>query len=416
MAKRKKNILMITDSSFPADVRIRQEAFTLKDNGYNVSIISAKSNGLAFFQNVEGVNVYRIPKVEIFKKRKHFKGKAHTLLNSLFNAAMGVIGYGFEFCYFTFSAFILSFFVWFKHNFDIIHTHNPPDTLFAIALFYKLFGKKFVYDHHDLSADLYVEKYRPKIRLIYNILLFLEKISCKTADYVIATNESYKSIEVERSRIKLEKVYVVRNGPDLTKLQIVEGIDDIRKRANTILCYLGAINVQDGVDNVLYVLDKIVHTYNYRDIFLVVIGDGDYLFKIKSLACQLKIEKYILFTGFIGDVHELNKYLSTADIFLDAAPSSFLNDNSTFIKIMEYMVFRKAIVSFDLRESSISLKDAGLLIPLNDVDRMAQAVIDLIKDEKTKNKLAENAAQRVKELSWDRVSVPLLELYRNFNA
>lgn len=44
-------------------------------------------------------------------------------------------------------------------GFDVIHAFNPPDLFFLIGSFFKLFGKKFLFDHHDLCPELYEAKF-----------------------------------------------------------------------------------------------------------------------------------------------------------------------------------------------------------------------------------------------------------------
>jgi glycosyltransferase involved in cell wall biosynthesis len=408
-------ILMLVDSNFPIDIRVKREAYTLTEYGHEVSVIAVKYHGQAYFEIIRGVKVYRIPKIEIFKRGKHATSSNISGYGKLLTLLKGIIGYSIEFLYFTMGCFFLSFIAIVKDKFDVIHTHNPPDTLFLVAGFYKLFGKKFVYDHHDLSPDLFLEKYGSKGNLIYRILLLLEKHSCRTADLIIASNESYKKIEVERCGVNPRDIYVVRYGPDLNEMKITDPIQEIKSSGKTVLCYLGEINLQDGVDYLLYALSKIIYQYNYKDVCLLIIGDGDYLAKIKELANKLKVSEYIIFAGFIYDRNLLNRYLSSADIFVDAAPYSFLNNNSTFIKHMEYMVFQKPVVSFSLKESVFSLKDAGLFVPPNDTDQMAKAIIKLINNEPQKKQLGENAEKRVKELSWDKVSRPLIEAYKRLD-
>ena len=80
---------------------------------------------------------------------------------------------------------------------------------------------------------------------------------------------------------------------------------------------------------------------------------------------------------------------------------------------MEYMVFAKPIISFDLEESVYSLKDAGVIIESNDIGKMSDEIINLISDNTRKKQLGDNALKRVKELSWDVVSLPLLDLYND---
>jgi len=410
---RRINSLMLTESNFPHDPRVRQEAFKLVENGHGVSVIAIKGRGQSYCEEIKGVRVYRVPKIEIFKYGKQSKVSNLPQLQRIIVLLKGMIGYCFEYLYFTVACFFTSLLVLLKDGFDVIHTHNPPDTLFAVPLFYKILGKKFIYDHHDLSPELFLEKYESGKITIYKLLLRLEKISCKLADRIIATNESYKKIEIERCGVKEEDIYVLRNGPDLNEMIATEPIAGIRSRAKTILCYLGAINVQDGVDYLIQCLSKIVNQHHYEDVLLMVIGDGDYLFKIKELAAERGLMRYVLFTGFIFDRAELNRYLSTADIFVDAAPYSFLNDNSTFIKHMEYMVFQKPVISFALKESMFSLGDAGVFIRPNDTQAMAKAILELAHDENRRKEYGIKAAERVKELTWDKVSIPLLQAYES---
>ena len=409
-------ILMLTESNYPFDIRIRQEAIKLTQNGYQVTVLGIKDKGQKPSEIIDNVKVYRIPKIELFKQGKHPPIGKVSSLKRLGTVIKAVIGYGFEFTYFTVACYLYSLVIFFKQGFDVIHTHNPPDSLFIVALLWKPFGVKFVYDHHDLSPDLFMEKYGARGKLIYKILLFLEKMSCKMADIIIATNESYKKIEIARCGIPAERIFVVRNGPDLTEMKICEPIPEIRSKAGTILCYLGAINIQDGLDYLLDTLHKIVFIFDYKDILLLVIGDGDYLCRIKELAENLALNKYIFFAGYISDRTELCRLLSTADIFVDAAPKSFLNDNSTFIKHMEYMLFGKPVVSFALKESMFSLNGAGIFAKPNDTMDMAEKILDLIRDSDKRLKSGLMARDRVKKnLSWDKVSEPLLQAYKSLH-
>ncbi len=408
-------ILMLTESNFPHDTRVKQEAYKLNEHGHDVSVIAIKDREQNYYEINRNIRVYRVPKVQLFKYGKQYKTMNLPFLDRLSTLLMAIAGFGFEWLYFTAACFLLSLLLFLKDNFDVIHTHNPPDTLFTVALFYKLLGKKFVYDHHDLSPDLFSEKYGSRYKSVYQLLLLLEKLSCRTANLIIATNESYKAIEVIRCRVKPEDIYVVRNGPDLNEMKITNPIEQIKAERKVVLCYLGIINIQDGVDYLLEAFSRIVHKYKKRDVLLLIIGEGEYLHKIKELAATMDINQFLHFTGYILDRNELNRYLSTADIFIDTAPYSFLNDNSTFVKLMEYLIYGKPIVSFALKESMHSLKDAGIFVPPNDTDQLARTIIDLMNDQERKNQLGSNAIKRGKELSWNKVSKPLIEAYERLS-
>lgn len=413
------NILMLTESDYPLDIRVKQEAELLTSNGHNVSVIAVKYKGETYYEKSNGVKVYRIPKIELFKKI--IKNSKNNVLIEFFRKTLSfltvLIGYSFEYMYFTFACFFFSIILIPLKRINVIHTHNPPDTLFIVASFYKIFyGIRFIFDHHDLSPDLFVEKYSNKIKLIYRILLLFERLSCKTADIIIATNESYKQVEIDRCRVIPKKIYIVRNGPDLNKMKIMEPIEGIRDQGKTVLCYIGAINIQDGVQYLLVMLAKLVYKYRLNDVLLLIIGDGDYLSNVKKLAMELRLKDNIIFTGLVKEREKVCRYLSSADIFVDAAPSSFLNERSTFIKHMEYMVFGKPIVSFALKESMFSLKDAGLFITPNNTDKMAKKIIELLNNKDLQEKLGRNARKKVIEFSWEKVSQSLLDLYQQLQS
>lgn len=411
---KKMTTLMITESYFPQDIRVYQEAKLLKDRGYEIIIIALRDKGQIFRENIDGMIVNRIPQIELFKSGRQFMKIRSSIWHKMIIILQAAVGYGFEYLYFTIAAAMLTLPIFIKYKFSVIHTHNPPDTLFLIALFYKIFfRKKFIYDHHDLSPDLFLQKFNNSYMLIYRILLLFEKISCKVADVIIATNESYKKIEIERAGVMPQKIFIVRNGPDVMTIKRTEPIHELRSGYQNILCYLGSINYQDGLQYLLDVLAKLVFKYGKRDILLLIIGDGDYLEIIRQQANQLQITDYICFTGYLTDRKEICRYMSTADVFVDSAPNSFLNDHSTFIKHMEYMVFKKPIVSFALKESAFTLDDAGLFVPPNDTDKMAKAIIELLQNKKMQNHLGENAGRRVQDLTWNKVSIPLVKAYES---
>ena len=169
---------MITESIFPLDIRVKQEAIKLKEHGHKVLIISLKNRSQKYYEIIIGINVYRIPKLEIFKLGKHLKSDNLSYFNRYFTLLKGIIGYGFEYLYFTVACFLMSFFLTLKDKIDVIHIHNPPDTLFIVALFQKVvFRNKIIFDHHDLAPDLFIEKYSQGKKFIYRLLLLLEKIS-----------------------------------------------------------------------------------------------------------------------------------------------------------------------------------------------------------------------------------------------
>ena len=401
-------VLMLVENSLPWDLRVHKESQTLQKSGYKVSVISLKKKGQKAREIINGVTVYRIPPVEVFEKKVPENA---GIFNRIFAHVIAFIGYFVEYFYFSFMCFLLSFYVLIREGFDVIHAHNPPDTLFFVGAFYKLFGKKFVFDHHDLSPELYLSRFNCKRNFIYKVLEIFEILSIKCSDVTIATNESYKSVEIKRGGIKPENVFIVRNGPDLERVRSVPKDPDLIKMNKSIIAYCGVMGPQDGVDYLLRAIRILAFEIGRTDFFCIIIGRGDAFEDLKKLAGELKIQEFVRFTGYIPDA-DMYRYLSTADICVDPDPSSPLNDVSTWIKIMEYMALGKPIVTFDLKETRFSARESAIYVEPNSEKEFAKAIVQLMDDPELRKRLGEYGRERISnELNWNIVGNNLLLAY-----
>ena len=127
-------ILMISESSFPEDPRVRNEAFTLSKEGYKIIFIARNNGEKKFRENINGVSVYRIPHISLFKKSTSSK----TAMGIWLFRFTSAVGYMFEYFYFTLASLVLSLYIVLKENFNFIHIHNPPNTLFIIGLIFRI--------------------------------------------------------------------------------------------------------------------------------------------------------------------------------------------------------------------------------------------------------------------------------------
>ena len=403
-------ILMFVENDFPGDVRVKNEADMLTGAGYSVTVVSLrKENETTSSKIVDNVQVYSIPKANLFTKTRKDNP---VRLQHLWLRIVALVGYMWEYWYFTSACFVMSVYVAAKHGFDVIHAHNPPDTLFLVAALYKPFGKKFVFDHHDLCPELYQSRYKADKGFLTSVLGLFEKGSLKLADITIATNESYREIQIERGKVKPENVFVVRNGPNLRRVAYWPPSERLRSMNKCILCYVGALNPQDGVDYLLRSLRDLVYKLNRKDVYCVIMGSGDSLENLRALAKDLELDGYVELTGYISD-EDLMRNLSAADICVDPDPSSPLNDVSTWIKIMEYMAMGKAIVAYDLKETRWSAQDAALYINPNNEMEFAEGIAQLMDRPDLRAKMGEFGRQRIeRDLKWDVVGENLVRAYK----
>jgi glycosyltransferase involved in cell wall biosynthesis len=313
--------------------------------------------------------------------------------------------------YFTSACFVMSLYVAMKQGFDVIHAHNPPDTLFLVAAFYKPFGKKFVFDHHDLCPELYRSRYKADNGFLTAMLGLFEKGSLKLADVTIATNESYRAIQIARGKVNPGNVFVVRNGPNLRRVAYRTPSKRLREMNKTILCYIGALNPQDGVDYLLRSLRDLLYKLDRKDFYCVIMGSGDSLEDLRALTKDLNLEDYVEVTGYVSE-EDLMSNLSAADICVDPDPSSPLNDVSTWIKIMEYMALGKPIVTYDLKETRWSAQDAALYITPNNELEFAEGIAKLMDRPDLCAQMGEFGRQRIhRDLKWDVVGQNLIRAY-----
>lgn len=389
----KRIIMLIENNSFRRDVRVRQEAQALIRAGYHVSVICPNIKGQPSHEVFNGVNVYYYP--------SPYQGK-------------GFLSYIFEYSYSLLAMFLLTLYIHFHEGFDIIHAANPPDTTVFIAAFYKIIGKQFIFDHHDLAPEIFKVRFgvqRKAKLLVYRVLIYLERLSCKLADHVIATNQSFKLIEMERGKIPGERITIVRNGPDLDRLKPTDPIPEIKQMGKVVIVYLGIMGFQDGVDHLLNALYLLANKLERRDFFCVIAGGGDALPNLKTQAALLGLNGFIIFTDFI-EPENVSKYISTAEICVAPESSNSLNDRSTIIKILEYMALGKPIVAFDLPEHRVSAQDAALFAhPDDDLD-FAQKIVTLMDNPEQRKKMGEAGRRRIeKELAWSYQVKYLLEAY-----
>ncbi len=385
-------LLLVENNPFPFDVRVRREAYALRDAGCRVTVISPRDTGQNWSESVDGIDVRRFPMPP---------------------GGSGLISYTFEFVYATCAMLALSVWVSLFNRVHVVHAANPPDTLFVVGAVMKLSGAKFVFDHHDLAPETYLSRFcKESPNLVSKALLALERATFATADVVISTNESYKRMALERGKKTSDKVFVVRNGPPLS-FQPVEPDSTLRSRAPHLIGYIGTMGPQDGVDYLLRVVQLLTTTLGRRDFLAVIVGGGDEEASLRALAVTLKIEKHVYFTGRVPDAR-VRTLLSSVDVCVQPDPFSPLNNKSTMNKMMEYMALGKPVVAFDLVETRVSGGDAAVYVTPNDELEFAREIASLMDDPVRRKRLGAAGRTAVAtRLAWE-YSVPcLVAAYRS---
>ena len=386
----KRVLILVENLPSPFDRRVWQEAGALRDAGYAVSIICPTGRGCEEkYVVIDGIHIWRY----------HLPTEGARAL-----------GYLVEYGAALFWTFVLSLRVLWTRGFDVVHACNPPDLFFLIGGFYKLFGKKFLFDHHDANPELYVAKFGRK-DFFYRLMLRLERWTFRTADVSLATNQSYRRIAIERGGMAPERVFVVRSGPSLERLQIVPPVEHLKCGRKFLVGYVGVMGRQEGIDYLLRAAAHIVHKLGRRDVQFGLVGGGTSLDELKALAVELDIADYVTFTGRVPDA-ALLAMLNTADVCVNPDAATEMNDISTMNKVMEYMALGKPIVQFDLTEGRYSARGASLYAKRNDAVDMAAKIVELLDDPARRQRMGELGRKRVlEELEWRHEVPKLLAAY-----
>ena len=384
-------LIIVENQAVPFDRRVWREARSLRENGYELTVLCPRRKAAAKgYEVIDGIRVYRHPS----------PAEGNTPM-----------GYLWEYGCALFWEFLYTSWIYWRHGFDVIQGCNPPDDIFLIALPFKLFGVKYIFDHHDVNPELYVSKYG-KQGALYRILVGLEKLTYRFSDVVVATNMSYKDLAVNRGGVASENVFIVRNGPERQAFKSVRS-NPVRKNGkNYLVGYVGNMSIQDGLDILLDVAQHIKNS-GRRDIFFTCVGGGTELNKLKKMVEDRDLLDTVHFTGRVSD-EELLEILSTADVCVNPDRPSEMNDISTMIKIMEYMALGKPIVQFDSKEGRFSAQKASLYAGKDEgISDFAAKIIWLLDRPVERKKMGEFGRKRIEEqLAWE-YSVPkLLAAYR----
>ena len=388
----KRVLIVVQNLPVPFDRRVWLEATTLARAGWRVSVISPKAKGYdRSHEIIEDVDVRRYPVP--------------------FDAA-SKIGFAAEFIWCFLATAWLSLKVALAgRGFDVLHVCNPPETYFPLARFWKLFGKVFLFDHHDLSPEMYAAKFGTDGGMLMRALLWMERATFRAADLVVTTNESHREIAMARGGKRASDIFVVRSGPDLARFARHPRDPALAQGKRFVLVYLGEICRQDGVDHLVRAVKILARDMGRTDFHCIFVGGGPHQPAIAAYAREEGLADVTTFTGRVSD-DMLCRVLSSADIGVDPDPKNPWSDKSTMNKVVEYMYFGLPVVAYDLKETRASAGDAGVYARANDERALAGAIAALLDEPERRARMGETGRRRVEErLAWEHSAPVLLSAY-----
>ena len=386
----RKVLIIVENLPVPFDTRVWKEARALCDHGFSVTVLCPKGKGYKkTYEILQGVHIYRHPMLP----------EGGTPL-----------GYALEYGCALFWEFLFSWWIFLVRGFDVIQGCNPPGDIFLVALPFRLFGVRYIFDHHDANPELYLSKYERRDAL-FKIQSLLEAMTYKCASVVMATNESYKALALNRGGMASEDVFVVRNGPDLETFRLVPAKPELKYGKKFLVGYVGTMSIQEGLDILIEVAADI-RRRGRSDVHFTCVGGGPSLSALRQMVLDQKLEDMFNFTGRVPD-QELLDVLSTSDVCVNPDKPCEMNDISTMIKIAEYMALGKPIVQFDLKEGRFTAGEASLYSSgKNLVSDFADKILWLLDHPDERRHMGEFGQKRVAEhLAWQHSVSNLISAY-----
>jgi glycosyltransferase involved in cell wall biosynthesis len=389
--KRKRHaLILVEDLPVPFDRRVWTEAKTLRDAGWDVTVICPKGDGARrWHERLDGIEILRYP---------------------LPTTAAGLLHHAAEYAVAIPVTLLLSLLVRLRHAVDVVHACNPPDFFFPVGRLHKLLGSAFVYDQHDLAPEVYVVQGGRKGGGVHRFLLWCERQTYAAANVVIATNETYARFARDRGGVAGARLFIVRSAPDPARIHPVEPEPQLKEGRPHLIVYLGTMGPQDGVDLFVRAARHICGARPAQVLF-VAIGGGNQLDELKRLAHELGVEDDVRFTGRIPD-GDVRRYLSTADVGVSPDPANGFNEFCTMNKTLEYMAVGLPVVAFDLEETRISAGDAAVYAENNDPSELAELVLGLLDAPEKRLAMGHTGRSRIDgHLSWRASAVQLNAAY-----
>lgn len=392
-SRRPRVLIFVENLPVPLDRRTWQEARTLAEDGWDVTVIGPKGprDMRATRDRIDGIEVLRYPQ----------------------RPASGLAGYLAE--YLPSMMFSL---IWYlrtsrRGRIDVVHGCNPPDLFWLFGRLARRRGGSYVFDQHDANPELSLTKFGNrglKGRLLYQLTMKLERASYRTASLVLAPNDSYAELARQRGSVPAGQVRVVRNAPDAPHhRRLAEGINPEGLRVG----YVGVFGSQDGLHILLDAWRRVIHVPDMADAVLELVGDGE---ARPALERQVRTEGMahaVRFHGYLSS-EEFVPILARCRLTVSPDPPTPFNNVSTMVKVLDSLAIGRPVVAFDLKETRRLIGDAGRIVADPDPHALADALTDLLRNPEETGRLGRLATQRVEELNlgWAASATVLREAYR----
>jgi len=377
---------MIAYTDYRFDGRVRLEAGSLVEWGYEVCFLVPREAAQAKTYTLEGVTVKELSVDKYDGKNK--------------------LVYVYSYLMFLVLAAIECTRLFFRSGVRAIHVHNMPDILVFAAAIPRLFGCKVVLDLHDAVPEMYQAKFEKSSGLVVWLLRWEERICCALAHRVICVNHVQKDIVSARG-VPAGKIATVITMPKFappTRERQERSQDPAFRLVNH-----GTISKRLGNDLILGAAAQLVHKIPNFELHFV--GAGDNLEQVLTFSRAMGLEAHVHFHERVP-WNQLSEKLSMMDAGIVANRITAATDLMLPSKLIDYVVLgipaivpRLKAIEYYFSPDMVSFFEA------EDIDSMVAATMRLYQDKDRREQQPINAKKFWYENQWDGPKSGLRNLY-----
>ncbi len=390
--RRPQIVILVANLPAEKDRRVIRECLSLEDAGFGVTVVAPRGD----------------------RTLKILPGSRSTRLRPypVYILGSGVLSFAAEFLWsFAWIAFRLAGEI-VRGRAHAVQVCNPPDIYWPLALLLRALGRPWVFDHHDLSPEVYVSRGGDPHPAVFRTLVGLEWLTLRTATAVFATNESFKDNAVRRG-VNPDKVTVVRNGP--RRAEIATPARTAAAGVHRVV-YLGVFGPQDNVEGAVLAAEELIRLRGRDDWRMVLAGDGETAAGLRELAAGRGLDDVVEFTGWL-DGAQVDALLRDATVALQPDLPTRMNQLSTMAKTVEYLGRGVPVVAVDMTETRRSVGEAGVYVADGDPAGFAKAIDMLLDDPQTRERMRAAGLARFDEfLSWEHQADGYVAVWRELLA
>ncbi|MFB3879880.1 MAG: glycosyltransferase family 4 protein [Armatimonadota bacterium] len=430
----KRRVTMFVYNTMAHDARVRKEARTLAEAGYDVTVLAVLDPGVTpREERVHGFTILRLSRSILGISRREMAeakgrraknterrdGAAETQrsstprraerspisnLRSRILSLPGALLKSLLFPLRRVLVFLRFVRAALRTRADVYHAHDLNTLLMAFTAS-RLHRKPLIYDTHEIATDRADMKFRWWAAL-------LERALIHKADRVICTNQT--RADYTQQRYHLPPPAILRNLPAYVEPQpsaLMHHRLGLPPDARIVL-YQGGIQPERGLEQLIEAAPEIAGGV------IVLLGSGRSKPKLVARAAELGLGGKVYFHPAVP-VDELPSWTACAYLGLQILQNTCLNHYSSLSnKLLEYMMAGVPAIASDLPEMRRVIEDtgAGMVIDASHPHEIARAVNALLADRNLREQMAERARQSRRRYSWEQEEQRLIELYAGLLA